>query len=102
MTLATGVQNLLNQYPDINPFGADSVGNMYGQFSPFGLQPARTTTAASHTTGDSEHRPAAPAAGSAEHRSHSHAILLNDLASRRRQAGADGRPGPGRLPRGLT
>ena len=37
MTLATGVQNLLNQYPDINPFGADTVGNMYGQFSPFGF-----------------------------------------------------------------
>ena len=36
-TLAVGVQNLLNQYPDVNPFAADTVGNRYGQFSPFGF-----------------------------------------------------------------
>ena len=37
MSLAVGVQNLLNQYPDVNPFAADTVGNRYGQFSPFGF-----------------------------------------------------------------
>ncbi|MYH29415.1 MAG: TonB-dependent receptor [Acidobacteria bacterium] len=36
-TLAVGVQNLLNQYPDVNPFTAETVGNRYGQFSPFGF-----------------------------------------------------------------
>ena len=36
-TLAVGVHNLLNQYPDVNPFAADTVGNRYGQFSPFGF-----------------------------------------------------------------
>ena len=35
--LAIGAENLLNQYPDINPWGAQTVGNNYGQFSPFGF-----------------------------------------------------------------
>ena len=37
---ATGVENLLNTYPDENPYAADNVGNMYGQFSPFGFNGA--------------------------------------------------------------
>ena len=36
-TLALGVENLLNAYPDVNMFGADTVGNAYAQFSPFGF-----------------------------------------------------------------
>jgi iron complex outermembrane receptor protein len=36
-SIALGVQNLLNTYPDENPGAADSVGNTYGQFSPFGF-----------------------------------------------------------------
>ncbi len=39
-SIAIGVQNLLNTYPDENPGGADSVGNRYGQFSPFGFNGA--------------------------------------------------------------
>ena len=35
-TLAVGAENLLNMYPDVNMFGANTVGNQYGQFSPFG------------------------------------------------------------------
>ena len=36
-SIAIGVQNLLNTYPEENPGGADGVGNRYGQFSPFGF-----------------------------------------------------------------
>ena len=36
-SIAIGVQNLLNTYPDDNPGAADGVGNRYGQFSPFGF-----------------------------------------------------------------
>ena len=39
-SIAIGVQNLLNTYPDVNPGGADAVGNQYGQFSPFGFNGA--------------------------------------------------------------
>ena len=39
-SIAIGVQNLLNTYPDVNPGGADGVGNQYGQFSPFGFNGA--------------------------------------------------------------
>ncbi len=39
-SIAIGVQNLLNTYPDENPGGADGVGNQYGQFSPFGFNGA--------------------------------------------------------------
>ena len=35
--LAIGAENLLNAYPDVNPWGAHTVGNNYGQFSPFGF-----------------------------------------------------------------
>ena len=37
VSLAIGAENLLNTYPDVNPYGANSVGNQYGQFSPFGF-----------------------------------------------------------------
>ena len=39
-SIALGVQNLLNTYPDENPGGAAGVGNKYGQFSPFGFNGA--------------------------------------------------------------
>ena len=35
--LAIGAENLLNTYPDVNEYGAITVGNAYGQFSPFGF-----------------------------------------------------------------
>ena len=38
--LAVGGQNVLNTYPDVNPYAADNVGNQYGQFSPFGFNGA--------------------------------------------------------------
>ena len=40
LTLTLGGRNILNTYPDENPNGADSVGNKYGQFSPFGFDGA--------------------------------------------------------------
>ena len=40
VTLAIGAENLLNTYPDINMFGASTVGNQYPQFSPFGFNGA--------------------------------------------------------------
>ena len=40
VTLAIGADNLLNTYPDMNDFGAFTVGNRYGQFSPFGFNGA--------------------------------------------------------------
>ena len=39
-TLSVGAENLLNTYPDVNMFGANTVGNQYGQFSPFGFNGA--------------------------------------------------------------
>ncbi len=39
-SLAIGVQNLLNTYPEENPGAANAVGNQYGQFSPFGFNGA--------------------------------------------------------------
>ena len=40
VTLAIGAENLLNTYPEINMFGASTVGNQFGQFSPFGFNGA--------------------------------------------------------------
>ena len=40
VTLAIGAENLLNTYPEINDFGAFTVGNQFGQFSPFGFNGA--------------------------------------------------------------
>ena len=37
VSLAIGAENLLNTHPDVNMYGANSVGNQYGQFSPFGF-----------------------------------------------------------------
>ena len=40
VTLSVGGQNVLNQYPEENPGAASTVGNLYGQFSPFGFNGA--------------------------------------------------------------
>ena len=40
VSLALGAENLLNTYPDVNTFGTETVGNQYGQFSPFGFNGA--------------------------------------------------------------
>ena len=37
VTLSVGAQNALNTYPDANPNAAAEIGNLYGQFSPFGF-----------------------------------------------------------------
>ena len=37
LTVAIGGENILNQFPDVNPHAAYTVGNEYGQFSPFGF-----------------------------------------------------------------
>ena len=39
-TVSIGAENVLNAYPDRNPYGSDTVGNEYGQFSPFGFNGA--------------------------------------------------------------
>ncbi len=36
-SIGVGAQNILNTYPDENPNAADSIGNTYSQFSPFGF-----------------------------------------------------------------
>ena len=40
VSLALGAENILNAYPEVNMFGASTVGNQYGQFSPFGFNGA--------------------------------------------------------------
>ena len=40
VTLAIGGENVLNTYPDVNQYGIQTVGNYYGQFSPFGFNGA--------------------------------------------------------------
>ena len=40
VALTLGGRNILDTYPDENPNGAGSVGNKYGQFSPFGFDGA--------------------------------------------------------------
>ena len=40
VSVAVGGENILNTYPDVNDFGAMTVGNLYGQFSPFGFNGA--------------------------------------------------------------
>ena len=49
--LAIGAENLLNTYPDVNPYGAFTVGNSYGQFSPFGFNGAYYYTRVSYGWG---------------------------------------------------
>ena len=51
VTLALGAENLLNTYPDVNRFGARTVGNQYGQFSPFGFNGAYYYTRLSYRWG---------------------------------------------------
>ena len=51
--LALGAENLLNAYPDINVFGAQTVGNQYGQFSPFGFNGSYYYTRVSYGWGSS-------------------------------------------------
>ena len=40
VSLALGAENILNAYPEVNMYGASTVGNRYGQFSPFGFNGA--------------------------------------------------------------
>ena len=40
LKLALGGENVLNTYPEVNQYGAQTVGNKYGQFSPFGFNGA--------------------------------------------------------------
>ena len=40
VAVAIGGENVLNTYPDVNEHGAFTVGNNYGQFSPFGFNGA--------------------------------------------------------------
>ena len=40
VALTVGGRNILNTYPDENPNAADTIGNKYGQFSPFGFDGA--------------------------------------------------------------
>ena len=40
VALTLGGRNILNTYPDENPNAADTIGNKYGQFSPFGFDGA--------------------------------------------------------------
>ena len=40
LALTLGGRNILNNYPDENPNAADTIGNKYGQFSPFGFDGA--------------------------------------------------------------
>ena len=40
VTMVVGGQNVLGTYPDVNRYGTDTVGNQYGQFSPFGFNGA--------------------------------------------------------------
>ena len=49
--LAVGAENLLNTYPEVNPWGAYTVGNNYGQFSPFGFNGAYYYTRISYGWG---------------------------------------------------
>ena len=49
IALAIGGENVLNMYPDVNMFGAQTVGNQYGQFSPFGFNGAYYYTRLSYS-----------------------------------------------------
>ena len=51
VTLALGAENLLNTHPDVNRFGTFTVGNQYGQFSPFGFNGAYYYTRLSYGWG---------------------------------------------------
>ncbi len=49
VTLSLGGENVLNTYPDANPYAANTVGNQYGQFSPFGFNGAFYYTRLNYT-----------------------------------------------------
>ena len=49
VTLSLGGENILNTYPDINPYAGNTVGNQYGQFSPFGFNGAFYYTRLNYT-----------------------------------------------------
>ncbi len=51
VNLAVGGENILNTYPDMNPYGALTVGNLYGQFSPFGFNGANFYVRVNYTWG---------------------------------------------------
>ena len=51
VTLSVGAQNALNTYPDVNEGAASTVGNRYGQFSPFGFNGAYYYTRISYGWG---------------------------------------------------
>ena len=51
VTLAVGVDNLLNVYPDVNLLAQRTVGNRYGQFSPFGFNGAYAYARVSYAWG---------------------------------------------------
>ena len=51
VTLALGAENALNTYPEVNDFGAFTVGNQYAQFSPFGFNGAYYYTRLSYRWG---------------------------------------------------
>ena len=57
VTLAIGGENVLNTYPDVNETGILTVGNYYGQFSPFGFNGANFYVRLNYSWGMS--RPAA-------------------------------------------
>ena len=40
VAVAVGGENILNTYPEVNQYGSMTVGNHYGQFSPFGFNGA--------------------------------------------------------------
>ena len=40
VTVSVGAENILNTYPEVNEYGNRTVGNRYGQFSPFGFNGA--------------------------------------------------------------
>ena len=49
--VAIGGENVLNTYPDVNQYGAQTVGNNYAQFSPFGFNGAYYYTRLNYTWG---------------------------------------------------
>ncbi len=53
ISVAVGGENVLNAYPEVNRFGAFTVGNQYGQFSPFGFNGAYYYTRLNYSWGGS-------------------------------------------------
>ena len=49
--VAIGGENVLNTYPEVNQYGAQTVGNNYAQFSPFGFNGAYYYTRLNYTWG---------------------------------------------------